>query len=100
MKAISNGSRINRPARRDAPPPLTPCELLAQAKQQLLLLVSGQAVAEVETPQLGRVVYTKSDIGQLQRIIDGLAADCAASLGLTGCSGTARRRPISIEAWP
>lgn len=80
-----------------APPALTPCDLLVLAKAQLLALASGQAVAEVETPQLGRVVYTKADIPQLQRIIDGLAADCAA---LTGQPTSGRRKPISIEAWP
>ena len=97
MNPKSNGTRIARPAPKDPPPPLTPCELLALAKQQFLALASGQGVAEVETPQLGRVVYTKADLGQLQRVIDGLAADCAASLGTTTAG---RRKPISIEAWP
>ena len=98
MKATSNGSRIAKPvARAGAPPPLTSCEMLVLAKAQLLALASGQAVAEVETPQLGRVVYTKSDMPQLQRIIGGLAAGCAA---LTGQPPTGRRKPISIEAWP
>jgi hypothetical protein len=97
MKATSNGSRFTKPATRVVPPPLTPCDLLVLAKSQMIALVSGQAVAEVETPQLGRVVYTKADIPQLQRIIDGLAADCAA---LTGSTTPGRRRPISIEAWP
>lgn len=82
---------------KDASPPLTACDMLTLAKAQLIALVSGQAVAEVETPQLGRVVYTKADIPQLQRIIDGLAADCAA---LTGQPTSGRRKPISIEAWP
>lgn len=98
MNHKSNGSRLRNTAPRVVPPPLTPCDLLALAKQQFLALASGQAVAEVETPQLGRVVYTKADMGQLQRVIDGLAADCAASLGTT--TGTGRRKPISIEAWP
>lgn len=89
MSSRSNGKA--------APPPLTPCDMLALARQQLAALVGGQAIVEVETPQLGRVVYSKGDAGQLQRIIDGLAADCAALLGQP-CPG--RRRPISIEAWP
>jgi hypothetical protein len=97
MKATSNGSRIPQRSSKAAPPPLSPCEQLAQAQQQMYALASGQAVAEVETPQLGRVVYTKADMGQLQRLIDSLAADCAAS---TGSATPGRRRPISIEAWP
>ncbi len=95
MKATSNGTRIAKP--RATPPALTPCDLLTLAKAQMLALASGQAVAEVETPQLGRVVYTKADMGILQRVIDGLAADCAA---LTGSPTPGRRRPISLEAWP
>lgn len=74
-----------------------PCQQLAAAKAQMALLAGGQAVAEVETPQLGRVVYAKADMAQLQRYIDGLSADCAA---LTGTPTAGRRRPISIEAWP
>ena len=97
MNPKSNGSRFTKSAPRAAPPPPTPCELLALAKQQMYALSSGQSVAEVETPQLGRVVYSKADMSQLQRIIDGLAAECAASLGTTT---TGRRKPISIEAWP
>jgi len=97
MRAISNGSRLAKPAPRGTPPTLSPCEMLVLAKQQMVALASGQAVAEVETPQLGRVVYTKADLPQLQRVIDGLAADCAA---LTGTPTAGRRKPISIEAWP
>lgn len=97
MRATSNGSRIVKRFARDAPPALTPCDMLILAKAQMAALASGQAVAEVETPQLGRVVYTKADLPQLQRIIDGLAADCAA---LTGQATSGRRKPISIEAWP
>lgn len=78
-------------------PTLTPCELLILARQQMYLLASGQARVVVETPQLGRVEFSKGSIGDLQRIIDGLAAECAT---LTGQPCTGRRRPISIEAWP
>lgn len=100
MNPKSNGSRIAKaPATKAVPPPLTSCEALALAKQQLYLLAAGQAIVAVETPQLGRVEYSKGSIADLQRVIDGLAAECAASLGLNG-AGTARRRPISIEAWP
>lgn len=97
MRAISNGQpRV--PRAKDAPPPLSPCDMLTLAQAQLIALASGQAVAEVETPQLGRVSYTKADIPLLQRIIDGLAEDCAAMTGATATSG--RRKPISIQAWP
>jgi hypothetical protein len=90
------------PCNRRSGTPL-PCQQLAAARAQMLALSSGQAVAEVETPQLGRVSYTKADIPQLQRIIDGLAAQCAAAGGDPNNPATAmsmRRRPISIEAWP
>lgn len=80
-------------------PTLTPCELLAQARQQMYLLASGQARVAVETPQLGRVEFSKGSIADLQRIIDGLAAECAASQGQT-TTASGRRKPISIEAWP
>jgi hypothetical protein len=74
--------------------------LYQQALEQLALLVSGQAVAAVDTPQLGRVEFTKASIGDLQRLVDQLAAQCAAYNGDTTTLATARRRPISIEAWP
>jgi hypothetical protein len=83
-----------------APPPsqTSPCILLAQAQQQMLLLMSGQAAVAIETPQLGRVEFSKGSIGDLQRLIDNLNVQCAA---LTGADTRyLRRRPISIEAWP
>jgi hypothetical protein len=76
---------------------MTPCEQLALAKQQLVLLMSGKATVLVETPQLGRVQFSQGSVGDLQRLVDGLAAECARSLGL---EPVARRRPISIEGWP
>jgi len=79
--------------------PISPCEALIQAKQQMLLLASGQAVVSVDTPQLGRVEYSPGKIADLQRIIDGLAAECAALTGTTTGAGM-RRRPINIEACP
>lgn len=84
-----------------APPtPLTPCELLALAQQQMIALMSGQALVAVDTPQLGRVEFSKGDVGQLQRLIDQLTAQCAAYNGDTTAVYMARRRPISIQAWP
>jgi hypothetical protein len=75
-----------------------PCQQLAAAQNQLLLMMSGQQVQEVETPQLGRVVYRQSAsaIGDLQRLIDSLQRQCNQALGIR-CGG---RRPISVEAWP
>jgi hypothetical protein len=75
-----------------------PCQALAQAKQQMMLLASGQAVVAIDTPQLGRVEYNRGSMADLQRLIDGLAADCAALTGNT--SAGMRRRPINIEAAP
>jgi hypothetical protein len=84
------------------PPPVAigigPCEALLQAKQQLYLLAAGQAVVAVDTPQLGRVEFNRGSIGDLQRLVDRLAYDCAVSQGQ--CTAGTRRRPLSIEAWP
>jgi len=76
-----------------------PCAALEAARNALFQLVTGGQVAEIETPQLGRVAYTQAKAADLQRFIDSLAADCAAALGLT-TTGAGRRKPISIEAWP
>jgi len=78
-------------------PAVSPCDALLQAKAQMMLLASGQAVVSVDTPQLGRVEFSKGSIADLQRLIDGLAAECAA---LTGSPTGMRRRPINIEACP
>lgn len=75
---------------------ITPCEVLAQAQAQMFLLMSGGATVAVETPQLGRVEFSPGSIGDLQRLIDLLKAQCAESQGLA----VARRRPISVEAVP
>ena len=79
-----------------------PCQLLAQARAQMALLAGGQAVSVIDNPQLGRVEYYHSpdSMGQLQRYIDSLAAQCAAAGGDPGNGGYGRRKPISLEAWP
>jgi hypothetical protein len=74
------------------------CALLAAAQKQMGLLMSGQAVAAIETPLLGRVEYSKAEIGSLRLYIDQLTALCAAQNGQQ-CYGP-RRRPISFEACP
>jgi len=76
------------------------CQQLALAKQQLALYQSGQMVAAIETPGLGRVEYAKTDPAELQKLIDRLAAQCAADCGATSTASMLRRRPISIEACP
>ena len=76
--------------------PPTPCELLAAAQQQLLRLASGQQTVVVETPHLGRVEYNRGTVGDLQRLIDLLNAQCQQSLGMTPL----RRRPLSVEGLP
>jgi len=76
--------------------PTDPCQLLALARQQLFLLMSGQGVAAIETPELGRVEFAASNVADLQRLIDSLAGQCAAA----GGQPSGRRRPISVEAWP
>jgi gpW len=77
-------------------PGIDPCAQLAAAQAQLLLLAGGQATVAIDTPQLGRVEFNKGSIGDLQRMVDMLRAQCAESQGIT----MARRRPISVEAIP
>jgi hypothetical protein len=77
------------------PTTLTPCEQLALAQQQMILLLSGKATVSVETPQLGRVQFNQTTMADLQRLINQLQVECDP----TG-SVYLRRRPLSIEAWP
>jgi hypothetical protein len=78
--------------------PITdPCTLLGIAKNQLDLMLTGQAPAEVETPQLGRVTFTAVNIGELQRYVNALQAQCDAQNGIVN---TGARKPFSFEAWP
>ena len=79
---------------------MTACEQLALAQTQLILLMSGQATAAIDTPQLGRVEFTKGDVGSLQRLIDQLTYQCAVESGDYATMYRCRRRPISLEAWP
>lgn len=80
------------------PPTMTACDQLALLRAQMQLLMSGKAVLAIDTPQLGRVEYSKGSIPDLQMEIDRLTALCNAEQGLT--DGPVRRRPISLEAWP
>lgn len=81
-----------------SPPTATdPCTLLALAKAQMALLLSGQLPSVIETPQLGRVEFAKASVGDLQRQIDSLTAQC--NQQTTG-QATGRRKPFSLEAWP
>ena len=64
----------------------------------MLLYLSGQGVVAIETPQLGRVEYSKITIGDLQRLIDSLSVECAQASGQSTYG--MRRRPISMEACP
>jgi hypothetical protein len=77
---------------------MTACQQLALLLAQRTALAGGQAVAEVDTPNLGRVVFTKADMGQLQREIDRLTNLCNIENGLP--PGTGGRKPYSFEAWP
>lgn len=89
------------PAPPPPPPVPTPCALLQQAYVQMGLLMSGQATAAIDTPQLGRVEFTQTTIGNLQRWIQMLAGQCIASGGTLPPGYTYQsRRPISIEALP
>jgi len=85
---------------RDAVLPTDPCAACAQAISQMYLMMAGQNVVSVETPQLGRVEYSKGSLADLQRLIDQLAAACIDAGGTPPPGYGARRRPISVEAWP
>ena len=84
-----------------AGPVWTAGQALQNALGQLALFMGGQATVAVETPQLGRVEFNKTNIGDLQRLIQQLTDACAAAGGPlpAGCSGL-RRRPISVQVWP
>ena len=83
------------------PPATGPCALLQLALGQLGLLMSGQATAAIETPQLGRVEFTRTNVGDLQRLIQTLGAQCAACGGqMPAGYNYLPRRPISIQGWP
>jgi gpW len=79
---------------------MTACEQLAQLQAQMVLLMSGQAPVAIETPQLGRVEFTQANIGNVQRLIDQLAYQCALENGDYLAACRSRRRPINLEAWP
>jgi hypothetical protein len=92
------------------PLPATPADALAQAQYQLFLLMTGQAVHESETPQLGRVQYQATTAADMQRVIDylqGLVAngntwpDASNPGGGSMATGnTTGRKPFSIFGWP
>lgn len=84
-----------------APVQPSPCALLEKALVQKGLLMSGKAVVAIDTPQLGRVEFGQTQIGDLERWIQQLAAACAACGGPLPPGFTyQRRRPLSLEACP
>jgi len=84
------------PIIKTAVPVTDPCVLLALAKAQMSLLLTGQAVREIETPGLGRVMFEAVSVGDMQRYIDLLTSQCNAQQGVTNGG----RKPFSFEAWP
>jgi len=84
-----------------APPPFYACAALAIAQQQLNLMLSGQQPTAIETPNLGRVEFNKMSVGDLQRYVDSLTAQCnAQNAAANGCGTRPVRKPFSFEAWP
>ena len=96
---LTRGNPRNVPRSTTPALPTDPCALLALARQQMFLLMTGQSVVAIETPELGRVEFSAGKTADLQRVIDGLAAECAAAGG-QATAGRGRRKPISVEAWP
>jgi hypothetical protein len=91
---------ITRNPRIVTPGNQTPEDLLASAIQQYFLLLSGQATAEIETPQLGRVVFAKTTPADLQRLIGFLARQVDPCSPAGQMAASMARRPINIEAIP
>jgi hypothetical protein len=73
-------------------PPMTPADMLALAQVQMMKLLTGTAVVEIDTPQLGRVMFSQANMGDLQRWIDYLNRQ------VNPCGPA--RGPLSFEAWP
>ena len=76
-----------------------PAVLLAQLIDARNKILTGTAVIEVETPNLGRVQFTgKGDLAainrEIARLLPLVCPDTATD------SAATRRRPISVEAWP
>jgi len=74
---------------------LTPEQMLALAQKQMALLLAGKAPSAIDTPQLGRVEFFPTDIGQLQQLINSLQMQVDPT-----SAWRYRRRPLSLEAWP
>lgn len=70
-------------------------ELLIAAKAQMARYAAGQAVVAIETPQLGKVVYSETNIAQLQALIDRLTV-----MLYPETAYMIRRRPVSVEGCP
>ena len=85
-----------------APTPIpAPCALLQKALAQKALLMTGMGAIVIDTPQLGRVEYNRTNIGDLEMWIQQLASQCAACGGpLPPGYSYQRRRPLSMEACP
>jgi len=82
---------------RSGTPVTDPCALLTAAQQALNLMLTGQAVSEIETPQLGRVRFAPVTIADMQRYVDALTLQCNTQNGVAPAGG---RKPFSFEAWP
>jgi hypothetical protein len=82
---------------RGTTPVTDPCTLLQQAQAALGALLSGQAAAEIETPQLGRVRFAPTTVADLQRYVDQLTIQCNQQNGVANTGG---RVPFSFQAWP
>jgi hypothetical protein len=91
------------------PPAQPPSWYLAQAQQQMFLLLTGQLPAAVETPQLGRVQFNPTSSADMQRMIDylsGLVAngdvwpDPSNPMGSMTSGYTRGRKPFSFFLWP
>jgi hypothetical protein len=80
--------------------PSTPDDMLTAAIQQYFLLLSGQATREIETPQLGRVVFAQTTPADLQRLITFLAGQVDPNSPAGQMAASFQRRPLNLEAWP
>jgi len=73
---------------------------LTQAQDALFKLLTGQLPSGVDTPQLGRVTFSATNVADLQRLIHYLDGVVASSGSTTNGTSGAVRKPFSFYGWP
>jgi uncharacterized membrane protein len=95
-RPLAASARLKLPKVTD---PATAAKMLDQAQTALFNLITGQMPSGVDTPQLGRVTFTATNVADLQRMIDYLSGVVATG-DPTGNTSANRRIPFSFLGWP